>query len=134
MKKPIWRSALLGVFAGAIFLCASVVDADQPTTLRVKPKKCIALQKGQVCYQTVKFHWITPNEGDYCLFQEGTEAPLVCWKNKGIPPFTYEFSSSETRTYFIKSQQTQKILGQTQITVAWVYKMGNKPRSGWRLF
>ncbi|HRH78693.1 MAG TPA: DUF3019 domain-containing protein [Cellvibrionaceae bacterium] len=111
-------------------LCA---QEDSAAQLTAKPNKCIALRKGQACYQTLNFYWRTPSTGDYCLFAEGEHRPLHCWQGAGAPPFQYEFVGEQSQQFLIRTPAGDT-LAQLDLVVAWVYTSGHRDSSGWRLF
>ncbi|HMW50002.1 MAG TPA: DUF3019 domain-containing protein, partial [Cellvibrionaceae bacterium] len=98
---------------------------DSAATLTAKPNKCIALNRGQACYQTVRFYWHTPAAGDYCLFAEGQPTPLHCWQGAGAPPFQHEFVGQQSQGFFIRTPEGQT-LAQLDLVVAWVYTSGRR--------
>jgi hypothetical protein len=106
---------------------------DGAAQLSAKPNKCIALRKGQACYQTVHFYWQTPATGNYCLVAEGQAAPLHSLQGFGVPPLRYEFVGQQSQAFFIRSEQGET-LAQMELAVAWVYTSGQRGGGGWRLF
>lgn len=109
--------------------------SDKPVVfeLNVKPNKCIALHKGQDCYQTLNLYWRTPAEGEFCLMTEGQSAPVHCWQGAGVPPLRYEFVGQATRQFYLRAQNGE-IVQTTAVVVAWVYTSGKRDTGGWRLF
>lgn len=126
--KGVLATLLLGLLSGALW-----AQEESGAQLSAKPNKCIALRKGQACYQTVNFYWRTPAEGDYCLYAEGQSAPLHCWQGAGAPPLRYEFVGQQSQTFVIRSAQGVR-LTQLDLVVAWVYTSGRRDSGGWRLF
>ncbi|MDO3387638.1 DUF3019 domain-containing protein [Gilvimarinus sp. SDUM040013] len=100
----------------------------------VKPSRCIALHKGQKCYQTVEFSWRLVSGGLYCLYSSTSTEPLVCWQGKALSSFHYEFQSAESITFYIRNETLASTQAKTKVDVAWVYKNRQKASSGWRLF
>jgi len=44
-------------------------DSLNATELKVRPSSCVALHRGQLCFQTLSFSWINTREGrEYCLY------------------------------------------------------------------
>ncbi len=101
--------------------------------LSVKPAKCIALRKGQDCFQTLKFHWRTPQQGEYCLTIQGLDKPLHCWQGNSEKVYVYEFVSQETRRFSLRNHNGD-VLREVEVVVAWVYNSGRRESTGWRLF
>jgi len=122
---------LLGIFT----LVSSSASAEgELIALDVKPNRCIALHQGQICYQTLRFQWLTPAIGEYCLYQQAVSEPLLCWSGKKITTVAYEFESDRSLAYQIRRKGEENVLAQAQVKIAWVYKKGRKSASGWRLF
>jgi len=123
------------IIVGLIFSLPAILFADSLTTqLSVKPDRCIALYQGQVCYQTVTFHWQTPEYGEYCLFIQNQANPLLCWMGDQRNTYAQEFKSKQSVVYEIRTKGSKEILFETKVKVAWVYKSNRKSNSGWRLF
>lgn len=122
-------------------------DANTSTstlTFSVKPQKCIALHRGQVCYQKLEFNWYISSAGNYCLYQTTKEEPLYCWKNSGTGQFTFDFQSNQSESYQIRSlaqsedleplDKQDQVLRVLKVKLATVYKQTKQSYSGWRLF
>ncbi len=116
-----------------LLICSSSYGEEQ-AILSVKPERCIALHKGQTCYQTVKFNWQLPNNDEYCLFETSKPEPLVCWIGTEEVIYTTPFVSTVSLEYQLRHKLSEKVLANTRITVAWVYKSNRKGNSAWRLF
>ena len=101
------------------------------TRLSVKPTKCVAMNKGQVCYQKLRFRFSAPT-GDYCLVSKTEAKPLKCWRATGSGQFTYPFQSSTDIDYQLLDVNAQPVAS-TSVMVAWVYKK-SRTRNRWRLF
>lgn len=127
-KRLAARALILGLACPPLW-----AQEETAVYLTAKPNKCIALNKGQACYQTVRFYWHTPTEGDYCLFTEGQNSPLHCWQGAGAPPFQYEFVGQRSQGFFIRTP-AGNTLAQLDLAVAWVYTSGRRDSGGWRLF
>ena len=57
---------------------------DDAVIFTATPERCIALHKGQTCYQEVLFRWQTPASGEYCLILTDRQHQLTCWTGKAI--------------------------------------------------
>lgn len=115
-----------------LLLAAGAIRCETAIQLTLKPNKCIALHKGQSCYQTINFYWRTPATGEFCLLAQGQDQPLHCWQGEGAPPFRYEFVGQHSLHFFLRTQGAQLV--DTEFTVAWVYSSGKRDTGGWRLF
>lgn len=135
-----WRSRLLLILL-FLFLCLCTLTSravqanDQlPITLKVKPDKCIALHKGQTCYQKVWFSWRLDSDQQYCLYEVSRKVPLVCWEGSERRSFLYRFESSESRQYQIVQSEERKLIAEVEIVLSWVYRSRRNSSRGWRLF
>lgn len=100
--------------------------------LSAKPNKCVALRKGQVCYQRIRLQFKSMAQGDYCLLADRELTPLRCWTRVSEGKYEYQLASdSEVKFHLLDS--ASNTVASTQVTVAWVYKKSRK-RSTWRLF
>jgi len=102
--------------------------------INVVPKRCVALRKGQVCYQKVSFQWKTESPDDYCLFSAESKQPLHCWQQQSTGKFTLDFQSTETIIYNLRQTTSNANVAETEVTATWVYSNKKRKRSSWRLF
>ncbi len=109
-------------------------DIQESYKLTVKPTRCIALHKGQVCYQKLKFRWKMLSSEDFCLYQESKDEPLACWSGNERSNFEYKFESSTSESFSIRRKDTDDSVAEVKVTLSWVYRTGRKNSSGWRLF
>lgn len=100
----------------------------------VKPNKCIALHKGQMCYQKLQFHWDIPQAGDFCLYHIQRDLELVCWKDQEQTHFDYQFTANVDQDYQLIDRRTRQPLAEVSVVVAWVYKTKRRNIDNWRLF
>lgn len=106
---------------------------DKPANLQLKPGRCVALHQGQVCYQRVQLQW-RAQAGNYCLYQKGAGHPLHCWQNVDAGDYIYAFASDTSVQLQLIDTQTQAIVAQAELEVAWVYKANTRRKTQWRLF
>ncbi|RZA06940.1 MAG: DUF3019 domain-containing protein [Moraxellaceae bacterium] len=125
-----WLAALLLLMELPTYAQA---DTSLAVELTAKPNKCIALRKGQDCYQTISFKWHTPATGEYCLVAQGQTKPLHCWRGSGTPPFNHEFVGQQSQRFYLLNE-TGETLQTTEVVVAWVYTSDKRTTGGWRLF
>jgi len=113
---------------------AMAVDTFEQAQLSVTPERCIALHKGQTCYLEVTFSWQTPKIDDYCLVNTTTSRVITCWQQEKKGQFGFDFQSTISNDFVVRSQKSGKIHAMAQIPVAWVYKSSKRAKSTWRLF
>ena len=105
--------------------------SDGNIQLQIKPDKCVAMRRGQVCFQRLRFSIDLPDTGEYCLHRESDE-PLQCWKNSSSVKYTYELKSDKTVVFYL--YHNKKKVAEKTVTVAWVYNNKSRRRNSWRLF
>lgn len=119
-------------------LIVNTVQADdnfaEAAQLQLKPNRCVALHQGQVCYQKIQLSWSVPQAGNYCLYQQYTDAPLFCWQDVSAAEYEYEFSSDTSVQLRLVNVDTKTSLATASLEVAWVYKASTRRKTHWRLF
>lgn len=115
---------------------ASAATISSPVTaqLQLKPGRCVALHQGQVCYQRVQLEWRAAQAGHYCLYQKSADQPLHCWQNVSAGEYVYAFASDTSVQLQLLDAQTQALVAQAELEVAWVYKANTRRKTQWRLF
>jgi hypothetical protein len=102
------------------------------------PDRCIALNEGQNCYQTVNVEWQTVDIDDVCLIEGNATDALYCWEAATEGSVKLAFESAETVTYTLHLKRTltqrENPLAQATVEVTWVYSKTKKRRNSWRLF
>lgn len=118
-----------------LFAAPSIAsEHKQPITFTATPEQCVALHKGQVCYQDVLFQWQTPASGRFCLMLSQDQQPLTCWEGKALQQYKYSFESDSTTIFSLVSQDDLNAVAKVKVVVTWVYKAPKQSPSGWRLF
>ena len=106
--------------------------AAELAQLSVTPDKCVALRKGQTCYQKLRFQFSATNKGNYCLIASNQSKPLHCWNTAAAGKFVHQHASDSAVDFALINEQ-RSTLATTAVSIAWVYKKSRK-RSRWRLF
>ena len=109
-------------------------NSVQLAQLKVTPKPCVSLRKGQKCYLEVTFKWLHPKVSDYCLVNITTNKLVKCWQQQAKGEFSFDFQSRLSNDFVLRQQGSATNLARTQIPVAWVYKSSKRAKSTWRLF
>lgn len=127
---------LLLLLAKSLVLCVvdAVQAAEHVAAFTAQPERCIALNRGQVCYQKLRFKWQTAAGARYCLHRDTVSAPLVCWDGGERSGYELEFASDRNVVYGIRREGEPDNLAQVAVEVAWVYQSNRKGFSRWRLF
>lgn len=113
---------------------ASSTDIPHTAKLKVTPKPCVALHKGQKCYLEVTFSWQHPQLSNYCLVNTTRNKILKCWLQQATGEFDFDFQSTLTNDFSLRKHDSTVDLAQATIPVAWVYKSSKRAKSTWRLF
>lgn len=110
----------------------------------ISPNRCVALNEGQVCYQTLEASWQSDQKTSLCLIIKDEEQPLVCWDDVLKGKVTIEFGSSRSLVFQLHSVDpppggeisslARPVAAEAEVIVTWVYSESKKKRSSWRLF
>ncbi len=129
-------SVFLRSSALALLLVASVSKADERLsvlTLVAKPTSCVALHRGQMCFQKIRFTWESDSSNSYCLYQDGLETALYCSRS-AKSSYIHEYASESFQSFSLLDIGSGNIVSTLKINTAWVYRTGRRSSSGWRLF
>lgn len=112
--------------------------AETTAELAFKPDRCVTMNEGQICYQTLSVTWQSETIGNYCLFEEGVQQALICWQNAQKGNAKLEFAAEADRTYQLRleaiTNQTAQLIAEQEVVVTWVYSKTKKRKNSWRLF
>jgi len=109
-------------------------NSSHSAELKVTPKPCVALHKGQKCYLEVTFSWQHSQVSNYCLVNTTINKTMRCWKQQTKGEFSFDFQSKLSNDFALRSQKSAIDIARTTIPVAWVYKSSKRAKSTWRLF
>ncbi|MFK7852530.1 MAG: DUF3019 domain-containing protein [Granulosicoccus sp.] len=101
--------------------------------LLAKPTSCVALHRGQVCFQSILFSWKVQDAGEYCLYKIKADTPLSC-ASGNLTGVAHEYSSKSSETFVLKQGRQGPEVAKVTINTAWVYRTGRRSSSSWRLF
>ncbi len=126
----------LGTFIiwGVNFNLCAADPIENSINFKAKPSKCVALHKGQTCYQKITLTWSALPPGEYCLTHKTTIEPLTCWKGSNLTQYHWSFESNQSETLNIYDNTKKLAVGHVKIKLATVYKHRKKSHGGWRLF
>jgi len=122
------------IAAYLVFTLGHSYADNHSSVLTVKPNRCVALQQGQACFATLRFQWTTPASGEFCLFDERKQDPLVCWSGNTLAAYKQKFESNKNVKYEIRLKLSEQTLAQTMVKISWIYKSNTSSTSRWRLF
>lgn len=136
------RTLRLATLLGTMLLWVPAAQAkdshnDGPAPqLAAHPATCVALHKGQICYQWIELRWQNLPPGQFCLFQDEEPTALLCWRDRATGSHRHRYASATTERYSLRPMGGQDSLPQLEyvISTAWVYRTGRRSSSGWRLF
>lgn len=137
---------LTSILIGLLFSASPVVaDVNKHATeklhdtsvftssLEVKPSSCVALHRGQACYQEVALSWAVVEAGQYCLFDDSEGLLLHCVSGYS-GHYKLMYSSETSITYTLRQGKHGPVIAQASVRTSWVYRTGRRSSSGWRLF
>lgn len=101
--------------------------------LLAKPTNCVALHRGQVCFQRILFSWKVQDAEEYCLYKIDTDVPLSCAIGN-LTGVAHEYSSKSSETFVLRQGRQGPEVAKVTINTAWVYRTGRRSSSSWRLF
>jgi len=134
--KPYNQARRYTLLLGICLTNAHTAIADSPVVdvqLMAKPASCVALHKGQKCFQKIVFSWTSKAKSHTCLFSDATGERLFC-STEPDARFVYQYASTASLTFSLRSESDDRTLATTTIRNAWVYRTGKRSSSGWRLF
>ena len=125
----------------AISLFSEFAQADQITDnsadydiIIATPNQCVALSRGQACYQEVTLVWRSVEPGDYCVRSSQQTLPLQCWQNQQEGELALEVEADESVLFTLNDGPADKKLAEALMRVAWVYQLKRRKIVSWRLF
>jgi len=124
-----------------LLLTSAVGDEKSPNTdpasagpyLQARPGTCVALHKGQVCFQKVSLSWNSPDAQRMCLFIGDTEQALHC-SSKVQATYVHAYQSKTSQQFYLRKGEAGPVLAAASVNTAWVYRTGRRSSSSWRLF
>jgi len=112
---------------------ASELTAADDVTFTALPEQCVTLRQGRSCFATVELQWQSPSKQSFCLYQEGEEKQLGCWKNSNHVQIKIDFESNKSVKYQLRKEVNNKVVAEAQVEVSWQHKNTARKRR-WRLF
>ncbi len=109
------------------------VTNDNEVVFTALPEQCVTLRQGRSCFATVELQWQSPSKQSFCLYQEGEEKQLGCWKNSNNVQIKIDFESNKSVKYQLRKEVNNKIVAEAQVEVSWQHKNTARKRR-WRLF
>lgn len=97
------------------------------------PEQCVTLRQGRSCFATVELQWQSPSKQSFCLYQEGEDKQLGCWKNNNNVQVKIDFESNKSVKYQLRKEVNNKVVAEAQVEVSWQHKNTARKRR-WRLF
>lgn len=123
-------SLIVCLLTTRVSAAADLVSAVQ---LNAKPVSCVALHRGQMCFQKIRFFWETLGDHSYCLYSDTHNRLLYCTLD-GFNEFIHEYASETSESFSLRTSEAGPTVASITVTTAWVYRTGKRSSSGWRLF
>ena len=124
------------LFSSIVWAESSEIETTKTgqAQLTLKPKQCIAIHQGKMCYVDVEIAWKLQQSGEYCLFSSQQSEALKCWDNSNQGLFEQEVATKKNVQFQLKRANSSNTLIVRELEVAWVYKKNAKARTSWRMF
>ena len=127
-----------------VILCVSprVAAEENSPWIKVKPKQCVSLKRGQTCYTTALVKWNSNKKGNYCIQwntkrdqnSDASEKNIRCFEGESGGKFEIDLEiHSDIEFKLIDSDHDQE-LANSELEYAWVYNVGKRAQQAWRLF
>ena len=114
-------------------VCANELTVTDNVVFTALPEQCVTLRQGRSCFATVELQWQSPSKQSFCLYQEGEEKQLGCWKNNNNVQVKIDFESNKSVKYQLRKEVNNKVVAEAQVEVSWQHKNTARKRR-WRLF
>jgi len=101
--------------------------------LNVKPASCVALHRGQLCFQKIRFFWVAGDDSEHCLYSDTQNRLLFC-ANGDSDNFIHGYASETSESFSLRLSSSGLTVATVTVNTAWVYRTGKRSSSGWRLF
>lgn len=134
MHSPLKVVLRIVVFALVVLTTSSIAD-EKPgnVELAAKPTSCVALHRGQLCFQKIRFTWVAELDRLYCLYQDDKDTALYCSEDRKNV-YVHEYASETYQSFSLLDVETGNVVSRLKVNTAWVYRTGRRSSSGWRLF
>ena len=113
---------------------AGQASSPQLHLITATPNQCVALNKGQTCYQDIVLKWTSPVAGDYCVRSSQRKEPLQCWKGHSNGEHSLRVETTESVLFTLNESPENRKVAEVLMRVAWVYKQSRRKLASWRLF
>ena len=101
--------------------------------LQVTPASCVALHRGQVCFQRLQLRWSNPAGHHLCLFLQSDGEALHCTSLLSAS-YRHDYGSDDSEVFVLRRGVSGEVLATATVSTVWVYRTGKRSSSGWRLF
>jgi len=113
---------------------AGGADVARAVALHAHPHTCVAMRRGNVCYQDVELVWTGTGPGAFCLHRAATDEALACWRDRERERHVHRYASESSERYELRREGAATALATATVGTAWVYRNRRRVLSGWRLF
>ncbi len=127
---------LYGKHVVSVASAASDAPAEQLSNgmqLVAMPSSCVALHRGQLCFQQIRLSWYSTDDQRYCLFSDDADVLLYCSSSENTY-FLHEYSSKSSESFSLRLGEDGPVVSAVKVSTSWVYRTGRRSSSGWRLF
>ena len=152
--KVTLAAVLKSVMPLVLFLMATFTHAQETTvpaklptkaslvaSIVASPNACTLEPLEEVCEMTFHVIWDTPEEGNYCLFEDNEDEPLKCWIETNRGSVELEFSGhilEEYKMYLLLNSKTEITVATVTVPISGTLKQRQRAqrrrRGFWRMF
>ncbi len=130
------------MLVGSLALKCLSVSAEQPSIeLKVKPKQCVSLKRGQSCYTKAVVSWQSEEQGNYCVVWQpelenlgGPEKQQRCFSGQKQGRFKVSLKIQSKLVFRLVDTDREIALASAELEYFWVYNKSKRPQQSWRLY
>lgn len=118
----------------AVGIAAPENPVEHNRLIHLRPTQCVALHKGQTCFQKIQLTLHNKQQQRLCVFRSEAKEPLLCAEPAELKQLSITFEGKESLPFYVIEQAQQTIVASTLFEVSWVYRSSRKNSTDWRLF
>ncbi len=90
--------------------------ADQ-AQLALKPQVCALAENEELCREQIDIEWRTGERIQVCLFIDGEQMPLACWRERLRGDYEYQAQTKENLIFELRQQPSNQLLAREILSV-----------------
>lgn len=118
-----------------IFLPSLQTIVCSADSLVIKPSVCVIGEQDQHCESLINISWKMAKPRDVCLFYDGSDEPLSCWKNKARGEYNFTLKTERDTDIYLADALSQERLASTSFQLVFQQKRYRAVRRNpWNFF